>query len=166
MNTNMKMNYQMDQLIAPEGALGQRAHGRVGWPTKSTLILSVGIFALLAAVVGCSTTKQTENLLSAAGFKMMPATTPRQQSHLHTLPPDKVTMVERNGKTYFVFPDPKAQVIYVGQQAQYDAYQKLRLQKQMAEEQVQAANENASDWAAWGDWGGVGFVEPGPVFRR
>ena len=136
------------------------------WYLSSRLPLAAVIVGLLAVAIGCSTTKQTENLLSAAGFKITPATTPQQQAHLHTLPPDKVTMVARGGKTYFVFPDPKAQVLYVGQQAQYDAYQKLRLQKQMAEEQVQAANENASDWAAWGDWGGVGFVEPAPVFRR
>jgi hypothetical protein len=117
--------------------------------------------------LGCSTTKQTENMLSAAGFKMMPATTPEQQAHLKTLPPNKVTMVVRDGKTYFAFPDIKQQVLYVGQQAQYDAYQKLRLQKQLAADQVQAAEMNSEPaWGAWGGWGGMGFVEPVPVFRR
>ena len=134
---------------------------------RFTGILAIGISTLLVLAVGCSTTKQTENLLSAAGFKTMPATTPQQQAHLKTLPPNKVTMVVRDGKTYFVFPDAKAQVLYVGQQAQYDAYQKLRLEKQMAEDQAQAAESYApGDWAPWGDWGGVGFIERGPVFRR
>jgi hypothetical protein len=55
----------------------------------------------------------------------------------------------------------------VGQQAQYDAYQKLRLQKQLAADQVQAAEMNSEPaWGAWGGWGGMGFVEPVPVFRR
>jgi hypothetical protein len=39
-------------------------------------------------------------------------------------------------------------VLYVGQQAQYDAYQKLRLQKQLAADQVQAAEMNSEP--AWG----------------
>jgi hypothetical protein len=132
------------------------------------MVLSVSVvLALLALAIGCSTTKETENLLSAAGFKTMPATTAQQQAHLKTLPPNKVTSVVRDGKTYFVFPDAKAQVLYVGQQAQYDAYQKLRLEKQMAQEQLEAAEGNASgDWGAWGDWGGVGFAEPVPAFRR
>jgi hypothetical protein len=134
---------------------------------KSAILLVVSVLALAVLALGCSTTKQTENMLSAAGFKMMPATTPEQQAHLKTLPPNKVTMVVRDGKTYFAFPDIKQQVLYVGQQAQYDAYQKLRLQKQLAADQVQAAEMNSEPaWGAWGGWGGMGFVEPVPVFRR
>ena len=75
----------------------------------------LGVLALAMLVSGCSTTQPTENLLSAAGFKIVPASTPEQQSHLKTLPPHKVTMVPREGKTYFVFPDQKQQVLYVGQ---------------------------------------------------
>ena len=134
---------------------------------KSAILLVVSVLALAVLALGCSTTKQTENMLSAAGFKMMPATTPEQQAHLKTLPPNKVTMVVRDGKTYFAFPDIKQQVLYVGQQAQYDAYQKLLLQKQLAADQVQAAEMNSEPaWGAWGGWGGMGFVEPVPVFRR
>jgi hypothetical protein len=135
--------------------------------TSSTLSLALGLLALAVAAMGCSTTKQTENMLSAAGFKVMPATTPEQKAHLATLPANKVTMVMREGKTYFVFPDAKQQVLYVGQQPQYNEYQRLRLQKQMAEEQAQAAELNSeSAWGVWGGWGGMGVVEPVPVFRR
>jgi len=94
---------------------------------KLALVLAVGALAIV--ILGCSSTKQTEYLLSAAGFKIMPAASPQQQAHLKTLPPHKVTVVVREGKTYFVFPDAKQQVLYVGQQAQYDAYQKLRVQQ-------------------------------------
>jgi hypothetical protein len=129
------------------------------------MTLTFGTLALLCLALGCSTTKQTENLLSAAGFKMMPAATPEQQAHLKSLPPNKVTTVVREGQTWFAFPDRKAQVLYVGQQAQYDAYQRLRLQQQLAEDQVQAS-ETAAGWAAWGPWTGVGVVEPVRGFRR
>ena len=129
-----------------------------------TSLSIVGILALLALGVGCATTTKTENMLSAAGFKMMPAATPEQKAHLKTLPPDKVTMVQREGKTYFVFPDLKQQVLYVGQQAQYDEYQKLRIQNQLAQDQMSAAELNSEP--AWGVWGGFGGVVEAPRFRR
>jgi hypothetical protein len=135
----------------------------------STLFLTIGIAALMALASGCSTVQKTENLLSAAGFKVMPATTPQQQAHLKTLPQGKVTVVVREGTTYFVFPDVKQQVIYVGQQPQYDAYQRLRLQQQLAAEQAQAAEAPSEAlWGHWGAWGGMGFAAPPPppMFRR
>ncbi len=111
--------------------------------------------ALLGLVVGCTSTKQTENLLSAAGFRALPANTPEQQAHLHALPAHKVTMVIRNGKTYYAFPDVKENVLYVGQEPQYQQYQRLRLQQQLAEDQVNAAEMNSeASWNMWGPWEG------------
>ena len=127
------------------------------------LFLTIGVAALVAFAASCSTTQQTENLLSAAGFKATPATTAQQQAHLKTLPANKVTMVVRDGKTYYVYPDKTQQVLYVGQDAQYQEYQKLRLQKQMAQEQVQAADMNSEDWGGWGIFNGGGVA---PVLRR
>jgi hypothetical protein len=134
--------------------------------TRVVIILGAGILALAVAGLGCSSTKQTEDMLAAVGFKQMPANTPEQQAHLQSLPRHKITRVARDGKTYFAYPDAKRQVLYVGTQAQYDEYQKLRLANKLAEERAQAANLNAeSEWAPWGPWGGVDFVEPAPVFR-
>ncbi len=120
---------------------------------KRSIHYTIIACALTALVIGCSTTKSRENMLSAAGFKMVPATTAAQQSHLQTLPQDKITSVVRDGTTYYVFPDAKNQVLYVGQDAQYQEYQKLRLENQMSEEQLQAA-EMEPAWGAWGPWGG------------
>jgi hypothetical protein len=125
------------------------------------LLKILGTAALMALAVGCASTKQTEDLLSAAGFKITPATTPQQQAHLKTLPPHKVTMVKRATKTYFVYPDTARQVLYVGQEAQYQQYQKLLAQTQAAEDQVRAAE---MDWeTGWDAWGGV-LDEP--ILRR
>ena len=119
---------------------------------KVTALLSiVGAVVLVGMAIGCASTKQTENLLSAAGFKMVPADTPQRQAHLQTLPPKKVSMTQRDGQTYFVYPDPAQNVLYVGQQAQYNQYQHLREQNQMAQEQLEAAQLNA-DWGPWGGW--------------
>lgn len=120
-------------------------------------VLSIG--TPMALITGCSTTTGKENMLSAAGFNAVPADTPERQAHLKSLPADKITPVQRNGTTYYTFADPKHNVLYVGQEAQYQEYRRLRLQKQMADEQLAAAqmNEDAA-WNAWGPWGGPGFA--------
>jgi hypothetical protein len=51
----------------------------------------IGAIALLALAVGCANLQHTENLLSAAGFRTVIATTAKQQEQLKALPPDKVT---------------------------------------------------------------------------
>src|SRR5215472_9144702 len=115
------------------------------------------IKALLIACVlvvlgfGCSTTTQTENMLTAAGFKMVPADSQDKVAHLNTLPAGKITTVKRSGTLYYVYPDAKNQMLYVGQQEQYQEYQKLRRQKLMEDEQLNAADANNE--APWGVWG-------------
>ena len=69
-------------------------------------------------MAGCASTQtQTqnkENLLIAAGFKVITPHTAAQQQRLQALPPDKVTLVPKNGKTYYVFPDTANNQAYVG----------------------------------------------------
>src|SRR5689334_25170534 len=115
-------------------------------------LLTIG--ALLAVAIGCTTTKERESMLSAAGFKIVPANTPEREAHLKSLPADKITPVQRQGTTYYTFPDPKNNVLYVGQEAQYQKYRQLRYQKQLADEQLETAQMNENAWGAWGAWGG------------
>jgi hypothetical protein len=117
-----------------------------------TGFLTIGV--LLALATGCSTTKEKENMLSAAGFQMVPADTPERQAHLKSLPADTITTAQRDGKLYYTFPDPKSNVLYVGQEPQYQKYRQLRYQKQLADEQLNAAEmNNDAAWGAWGPWG-------------
>jgi hypothetical protein len=109
-------------------------------------------FALIALVVGCAHTQQTENLLSAAGFRTVIATTPQQQQHLKTLPPYKVMRVQRNGQMHYVYADPAHNLIYVGGLFQYDQYRDLRLAKNVAAEDLQDAKLNAEDEMGWEAW--------------
>jgi hypothetical protein len=120
-------------------------------------LICISTVALLAIATGCTTTKQTEDMLSASGFKIVPASTPQQQAHLKTLPAHKVTMVQRDGKVYFVYPDVKQNVLYVGQQTQYQQYQKARQEAMLAAEQESAAAMNDEAWSTWGMWGGPGW---------
>jgi hypothetical protein len=115
-------------------------------------LLTAGV--LMALVVGCKSTADKENMLSAAGFKAVPADTPERQAHLKSLPNDKITPVQRNGTTYYTFADHKNNVLYIGQEAEYQRYQNLRYQKQMADEQLAAAEMyNSAPWGVWGAWG-------------
>lgn len=113
----------------------------------------IAAVALVALALGCASGIHTENLLSAAGFEMVPADTPQRQAHLKTLPAHEISMTQRDGKTYFVYPDPPHNVLYVGQQAQYNQYQKLLVQNHIAEQQLNAAQINANNWGRWGPWG-------------
>jgi hypothetical protein len=90
----------------------------------------VGAFALLALAVGCASTQQTENLLSAAGFRTVIGTDPQQQQ----LRPYKVTVADRNGETSYVYADPARNQIYVGDQSQYQRYRQLKKELEVAQQ--------------------------------
>jgi hypothetical protein len=118
--------------------------------------------ALLALAIGCATTTQSrENMLVAAGFKTITPKTAAQQQKLQKLPPGKVAMIQRAGKTYYIFPDPAQNRAYVGGPKEYQAYQQLRLANKLTEENLETAEmyQDASmGWGGWGGWGmGWGF---------
>ena len=63
-------------------------------------------------------------------------------------------MVPRNGTNYFLYPDSKGNVLYVGQQAQYQEYQNLRAKAKMQQEQSgQAALMSTYNFDDYGIWG-------------
>ena len=122
----------------------------------------IGAIALLALAVSCTSTQtqNKENLLIAAGFKVIMPKTAAQQQKLQALPADKVTLVQKDGKTYYVFPDAANNQAYVGGPTQYQAYKQLRLANKLANENLEAAemNQDASmDWGTWGGWGAPGW---------
>jgi hypothetical protein len=119
----------------------------------STRLSFAAVLAIFALTLGCASTHETENLLSAAGFKIVVASTPQQQQHLKTLPPHKMRIVHRKGKTYYVYADQADNLIYVGNQFQYDRYRDLRLAKNVAEEDLQDAELNAQETMGWEVWG-------------
>jgi hypothetical protein len=89
------------------------------------LLTLVSAAALLATLAGCATTpaERNEKLLTQSGFKAVAASTASQQQQMHTLPPAKISLVKRKGRTYYVYPDHARNILYVGNRAQYQAYQ-------------------------------------------
>lgn len=106
-------------------------------------------------ICGCADTMDRENMLSAAGFRTVVATTPAQRQQLQTLRQDRVTPVRHGSEIAYIYPDPQQNTLYVGHEANYQAYRKMRLQKQMADENLEAAQMwSQPTWGAWGPWGG------------
>jgi hypothetical protein len=95
-----------------------------------TLTGIAGIGAVLALLAACQTTTtgttdviaQKESLLQQSGFKVITVTAPKQQQAVSQLTVGRVTAVHYNGKLYYVFPTATKDRIYVGKQAQFNAY--------------------------------------------
>jgi hypothetical protein len=119
---------------------------------KITSMSTLCAAAFLVLASGCSSTNQKENMLSAAGFKKIAANTPQREEHLKSLPDDQLTAANLNGHNYFVFPDWAESTLFVGQEPQYQQYQRMRLQNQLPDDRVNAA-EITGDWAGWRAWG-------------
>jgi len=105
--------------------------------------------ALLALTIGCASTQSTQNresMLVASGFKVITPKTPAQQQKLQNLPPGKVTMIQKGGKTYYIFPDPAHNQAYVGRPL----------------ETAEMYQDSEMQWGVWGGWGG-GFGPWGPM---
>ena len=123
--------------------------------------IAVSGLALAVLLAGCAALEsrqaaRTEDLLSAAGFRQIPADKPERIQALNTMKPRTITTVVRNKKTYYVYPDPtNCACLYVGQEPQYQAYKRLEIERQMADENMMAAEANrdaAMNWGVWGPW--------------
>jgi len=128
--------------------------------TKSNVIL---VFAAIAAaffVAGCAEmgSANTTSLLSAAGFHARTPQTPKQQQMYAALPPYKVERATVKGKTFYVYKDEKAGVAYIGREQEYQRYQQLAIQQQIAQDQIMAAQMQAdAAWGWYGAWGPRAF---------
>ena len=104
-------------------------------------------------------------MLAASGFKTITPKTAAQQQKLQKLPQGKVTMIQKNGKTYYIFPDPAHNLAYLGGPKQYQRYQQLRADNRLAKESLETADmyqDAEMQWSVWGGWD-AGFGSFGPM---
>ena len=133
-------------------------------------ILLVTITALCTALLlGCATTQtgtqNKESMLVASGFKVITPKTAKQQQKLQSLPPGKVTMIQKKRKTYYIFPDPVQNRAYVGGPKEYQAYQQLRAENKLTKEDLETAEmyqDSEMQWSLWGGGEGVWGPMGGP----
>lgn len=120
----------------------------------------LGASLLVLATLGlaaCESPQQRinnkENMLSAAGFRVVPANTPARQAALRQLPPNKFAREVRGDKVFYVYPDPTVcGCLYVGNQNAFGAYRAAVFAKNLADEQAMTANEMSMDWGPWGGY--------------
>jgi hypothetical protein len=130
---------------------------------SSIFFLIVGSMIVLT---GCQTIRDSnarskEEALAAAGFQMKQALTPEQLANVQSMPQRKLVPHTKDGQILYVFADAKScQCVYVGTEKNYQEYQKMVYQKELADEQETTAemnNEAMFNWGAWGPWGPWGY---------
>ncbi len=101
----------------------------------TTLTSVLCALATLTFVTGCASTTTTTTaapphkqvMLQQAGFKAHTVTTARQKELLRALPEGKVSIVQHNGKSLYAYPDVARNLIYTGNEAQYQAYKQAQV---------------------------------------
>ena len=123
------------------------------------IIICFGFFIAGCAALKESHAKETERMLSAAGFTIKLADTPEKIANLKLLTQEKVFPFERNGTNYYIYANSHEKRLYVGSVNEYNEYKELKHQKQVSEDNIadargamMEANEEA-DYAGRMDWG-------------
>ena len=128
---------------------------------KLNIILIFAVAVATLVVAGCAGvgSGNTTSLLSAAGFRVRTPQTPKQQQIYAALPPYQVHRATVPGKgTFYVYKDEKAGVAYVGREQEYQRYQQLAVQQQIAQNYYTAvAMDRAAAYGWYGAWGPRAF---------
>jgi len=130
-----------------------------------TALTALLILILAIVTPGCATQQETpvqhaqrvESMLATAGFHVLPADTPARQAQLQSLTPLKMRFYPHNSKMHYWYADPYfCNCIHSGNEKAYDAYQRIKLQQQMANQQdlstqtnEEAASQEYTNAMAW-----------------
>jgi hypothetical protein len=123
------------------------------------LTTNLALTFLIATLAGCGSIKQSiepspptpeqqaeqlEPMLSAAGFRMLPADTPQRQQQLQSLVPMQVNYyVGKTGTLHYYMADPDfCKCMYVGTEENYQQYEKLKLNQQFESKEGEISREN------------------------
>jgi hypothetical protein len=98
----------------------------------------IALLMVTVGLAGCASlqagnTRDTEQLLAAAGFQMKAADTPETLARLQALPARKVVLRPRDGVPHYVYADPAVcACLYEGTEPQYQDYKTLRRAQDIA----------------------------------
>ena len=127
---------------------------------KVNIILIFAVAAATLVLAGCAEmgSGNTTSLLTAAGFRARTPQTPKQQQLYAALPPYKVERATVQGHVFYVYKDEKAGIAYVGREQEYQHYQQLAIQQQIAQDYYTAvAMDRAAAFGWYGAWGPRGM---------
>jgi hypothetical protein len=119
---------------------------------------ALAVLALIGALSGCTTkaerVENREDLLAAAGFNVIPASSPDRRREIAGLPAHHFLSEVHGDKVIYLYADPLVcNCIYVGGQPAYDTYRQEVFQRQIATQQQVAADTLQRDTWDWGPWG-------------
>jgi hypothetical protein len=144
-----------EELRPKRQALASEARQEIMTRTKRGPARAAAAASLLAlALANCQAiededAEDTEQLLAAAGFHMKEATTSDQLANLRGMTQRKIVLQEQDGEARYVYADAQdCKCVYVGNERNYDEYQRLSLKEEIAEENLDAS----MDWGMWGPW--------------
>jgi hypothetical protein len=101
----------------------------IDWRWARAAIAVCGLAAGLASCV--SATRNTESLLTQAGFRQLPADSAPKMMHLKTLPERQLVGRTNQGQKYYVYADlGGCKCLYIGNAQQYQSYLTLAQQQQ------------------------------------
>ena len=121
--------------------------------TSIVLFFLIAVFS--AAVAGCGSiqpppptpeqqAEQLEPMLSAAGFRMLPADTPEHQQQLQSLVPLQVNYyIGKTGKMHYYMAGPNyCKCMYIGSEQNYQKYEQLKLNQQLVAKEGEISRED------------------------
>ena len=128
--------------------------------TKIVLRLSSMIAAL--GLAGCASmgSSNTKSLLAASGFRERTPETAKQKELYATAESYKLMRVTANGKTIYAYKDEKNGTAMIGNESNYQQFEKLATQQRIAQQEYQAAQMRRE--AAYGWYGAYGPSIYGP----
>jgi hypothetical protein len=108
------------------------------------------------------------SLLSASGFRVLTPSTARQKEVYATVESYKVFRGERDGKVFYAYKDEKNGVAYVGGESEYQRYQRLLVEQNIANQNMMAAQMQRDAAFGWyGAWGPSAYMfRPHVMIRR
>jgi hypothetical protein len=127
---------------------------------KANTPQQVGTLLILAGVLGgCAAIERqqagdTEKLLVAAGFRMLPADTAERRGELAGMAPFELVVQHRDARTVYTYADPlSCRCLYVGGPAEYAKYREFEVSEDIARDMSTASMNSASTnfpiWASW-----------------
>jgi hypothetical protein len=121
-----------------------------------SLTVMVVILSGCAAIQG-EQASSTEEMLAAAGFKIVAADTPDEMNMLNSLTPNKVQFSVRDNKPLYWYADPyKCKCVWTGDQAAYDRYERMVYESNLVDEEQEAAMMAEQAEFGPGLWGWAG----------
>ena len=117
------------------------------------------VTVLAVALAGCASREEryasaNEQGLAEAGFQRRPADTPAKIAHLQTMTQRKILVYKIQDRLVYVWADADVcRCLYVGNEAQFQKYERLGLEQKLGQERRTATEENEAASLFSETWG-------------